>query len=107
VFEVNDWKHPDCSLNLPIKILSKRETYSAEINEKYGEGGALNANYQTAEALAVAANDLGFAGMQYGVDFVFKTSGLYEISLDFSDKYALEKAKAVLQKYMVGEKIAD
>jgi|GEM_PF-6808089 hypothetical protein len=86
-YEVKDWKAPGCSLSIKTADLSIREEHSSEINEAYGEGGGLNANYQTVEAIAIVANILGEKlGMQYGVDFVFKTSGLGLIHFDFRDE---------------------
>ncbi len=86
-FEIKDWKKLDCSLNLEIAALSDRERFSREINDTFGEGGGLNANYQTVEAIAVVANMLGTThGLVYGVDFIFKTGGLNQISFDFRNK---------------------
>ena len=99
-YEVRDWKAPGCSLTLKTDKLSDRETFSAEINEKYGEGGGLNANYRTVEALALAANLLGEEGLKYGQDFVFKTSGLDEIILDFADKDKLGQADIIISDYL-------
>ena len=82
-YEVKPWKKPDCDVTLKIDMLSDRETYSREINEKYGEGGGLNANYRTVEAVAIIASILGRGGMRYGWDFVFKTSDNDTVSLDF------------------------
>lgn len=84
-YEIRDWKAPGRSLTLDITKLSVREFFSREINQEYGEGGGLNANYQTAEALAVAANILGLRHLKYGKDFIFKTGELNKISLDFRD----------------------
>ncbi len=84
--EVKDWKNKDCSLSLKIGRLSDREYFSREINEMYGEGGGLNANYTTVEAVAKAANILGCANLKYGKDFIFKTAGVDAIILEFCDK---------------------
>jgi hypothetical protein len=99
--EVRDWKQPGCSLSLKTDKLSRRETYSREINETFGEGGGMNANYQTTEALAIAANALGVYRLIYGVDFIFKTAGLGEISLDFKDRATLEWARELLASAVV------
>lgn len=97
--EVRPWKAPGCSLALKTSDLSSREEHSREINETYGEGGGLNANYRTVEAVAVAASVLGRKlGMEYGVDFVFKTAGVGEIHFDFRDEASRNAAAEVLQK---------
>ncbi|MFH1461203.1 MAG: hypothetical protein ABIF84_02170 [Patescibacteria group bacterium] len=97
-YEITAWKSPDCSLTLKISQFSDRETFSREINERLGEGGALNADYRTAEALAKVANLLGMAGFVYGEDFVFKTScsPLDELALDFSIQSTKERVKEIL-----------
>ena len=99
-YEVKDWKAPGCSLTLKTDKLSDRETSSSEINKEYGEGGGLNANYRTVEALAIVANLLGAEGLKYGQDFVFKTSGLDEIILDFADKDTLGRADMFIFDYL-------
>ena len=98
-YEVKDWKAPNCSVELKIDEFSDREEFSKEINDTYGEGGGLNANYRTVEAIAKITNILGFAGLKYGKDFVFKTSGLDEVSFDFRDKSVMETAKQFLASY--------
>lgn len=100
--EVTDWQRPGCSLAVKTGKLSKRETFSREINEKFGEGGGLNANYRTVEAIAIAANVLGAGGLVYGVDFVFKTSsGFEEISFDFLDENTMKCAMLILAQVQV------
>lgn len=100
-YEVNPWRKPGCSLRAETNSLSTREEHSREINETYGEGGGLNANYRVVEAVAVAANILGKElGMEYGVDFVFKTAGLGEIHFDFCDEASRDAAAEVLAKRM-------
>lgn len=97
--EVTNWKVPGCSLDVRIDDLSVREEHSREINETFGEGGGLNANYRTVEAVAIAANILGEKlGMQYGVHFVFKTAGFGTIHLDFCDEGSRNAAENVLQR---------
>ncbi len=96
-YEVKDWKASGCSLILKISKLSDRETFSREINEKYGEGGGLNANYRTVEAVAKVANYLGGLGMTYGNQFIFKTAGLDEIILDFCDEATYKRARAMFR----------
>ncbi len=95
--EVSDWKNPNCSVSLKTSGLSKREGFSREINEKFGEGGGLNADYTTVEAVARAANILGGRGFLYGEQFVFKTSGMGEISFDFCDAHIRFDAIAVFR----------
>jgi len=101
-YEVKDWKAPGCSLILKTDKLSDRETFSAEINEKYGEGGGLNANYRTVEAMAVVANILGCVnGFNYSEHFVFKTSGLDEIVLDFRSQEERDAAERTIREYQI------
>ncbi|MFY9457836.1 MAG: hypothetical protein WAP23_02820 [Candidatus Spechtbacterales bacterium] len=98
-YEVGDWKTPGCSLSIKTDNLSTREEHSSEINETFGEGGALNANYRTLESAMVAANILGEQlGMRYGVHFVFKTSGFDTIHLDFCDEASRNAAEKVIRQ---------
>lgn len=100
-FEIRPWKKEGCSLNLRTPTLSTRETFSREINEEYSEGGGLNADYQTVEALAKATNILGVKGaLRYGKDFLFKTSGLAIITLDFANQRVKNLARKILRKYI-------
>jgi hypothetical protein len=99
-YEINAWKKPNCSLTVNTNKLSERIPYSQEINEAYGEGGALNADYQTAEAIAVVSNLLGFAGLLYERDFVFKTGSGAGINFDFKDQTTKETARKTLQNYL-------
>jgi hypothetical protein len=96
--EITPWKKPGCSLSLIEMDLSTRETSSREINEKYGEGGGLNANYRTVEAVAKASNILGHYGLKYGEDFIFKTASGEEIFLDFCDETTVERAGSIFKK---------
>ncbi len=98
-YEIKDWKKPNCSLTLDTNKISDRETYSDEINKEYG-GGGLNANYRTVEAIAIASNLLGVAGLEYGKDFVFKTGSSEEIDFDFCDKTTKELGKKNLERYL-------
>lgn len=95
-YEVTHWKQSNCSLSLKIDRFSKRETFSREINQTYGEGGALNANYRTTEAALRIANILGLAGLTEGTHFVFKTGGMNCVSFDFCDQSALARASKAL-----------
>ena len=84
-YEVKPWKQPGCDLAIPTNKLSNRIGHSEEINQAFGEGGGLNANYQTVEAVAVAADKLRGYGFKYGIDYIFKTGGHDTISLDFAN----------------------
>jgi hypothetical protein len=98
-YEITDWKADGCSLRVNTDDFSEREESSSEINERFSEGGGLNANYRTVEAVAIIANILGDKlRMKYGVHFVFKTAGLDEIHLDFSDKVSRNAAENVLRR---------
>lgn len=94
--EVTAWKTENCTISVNVNALTQREPHSQEINDTYGEGGGLNANYRTVEAVAIVANALGNARLDYGIDFVFKTGG-DEISFDFANESAKETAEAVLR----------
>jgi len=96
--EIKDWKKPECVLNLNINRFSQREIFSREINERYGEGGGLNANYRTVEAAMVVANILGLNGLKYGKDFIFKTSMLAEMTFDFANEKTKKKAEEILKE---------
>jgi hypothetical protein len=96
--EVKPWKQEGCVVSVNTAGLSDRETHSREINEALGEGGGLNANYQTVEVVAMVANILGRSGLVYGDDFVFKTAGLDEISFDFCDQDTKIHAEFVLSQ---------
>ena len=98
-YEVKPWKAPGCSLEVGIDDLSDRERHSREINEAFGEGGGLNADYRTLEAAMIAANILGERlGMRYDEHFMFKTSGLGTVTLDFCDKASRNAAEKALQQ---------
>lgn len=96
--EVTPWKQPNCELSLKVSAISDRETYAREINEKYGEGGGLNANYQTVEAVAIVSNLLGRVAFEYGKDFVFKT-GTDFIVFDFCDEGIMREAESIFHHY--------
>ena len=97
--EVRDWKAVDCVLVLDVSRFSSRETFSSEVNELLGEGGALNANYRTVEAVAVVANLLGLHCLDYGKYFRFKTGGAKEISIDFRDEATKEIVESILDDF--------
>lgn len=96
-YEIRPWKKSDCALRIQATRLSGREKHSREINEAFGEGGALNANYQMVEAVARLTNTLGKSGFVYGVDFVWKTSDDATIALDFSDPKTKRRAEEALR----------
>lgn len=98
-------------LSLPVAHLSRREPFSREINEEFGEGGGLNANYRTVEAIAIAANTLGRAGFVCGraddprADFIFKTADSDEISFQFRNQKRFERAQTALHILFMPRKI--
>lgn len=94
--EITPWKIADCTLDLSVEKLSRREPFSREINQKYGEGGALNANYRTVEAVAIATGHLERNGLRYGRDFVWKTGGGDVVSFDFSNHRTRARALTIL-----------
>ena len=94
--EVRHWKKENCAVSVAIADLSDRETHSREINEAYGEGGGLNANYRMVEAVAIASHILGKIGMVYGTDFVWKTAGVGDISFDFRNDAVKKRAEQAL-----------
>ena len=96
--EITPWKEPGCELTLEVGKFSNRETYSREINEEYGEGGGLNANYRTVEAIAKVANILGLKSLRYGIHFVFKTGGGDKVIFDFCNKIIKEDALRILRE---------
>ena|SRR3989344_3405459 len=97
--EVSDWKQGGCSLEIMTSRISVREIFSTEINETFGEGGGLNANYRDVESVAKVSNILGSGGLMYGRQFIFKTAGIDKFTLDFSDKTAKAQAEQILKKY--------
>src|SRR4030042_581599 len=99
-YEIKNWKEPDCSLILNPDKISDREPYSQEINKEDGEGGALNADYRTVEAIAMVSSLLRASNFIYGEDFVFKTNSLEGISFDFRDKFTKKTGEAILEKYL-------
>lgn len=96
--EITAWKKENCSLTLKTNILSQRETFSMEINEIFGEGGGLNADYRTVEAVAKVSNILGLNNLIHRKHFVFKTGGIDCVSFDFCDKETREKAEKILKE---------
>lgn len=97
-FEVRAWKKDGCSLSVKVAAVTHREPHSQEINEIYGEGGGLNANYRTVEAVAIVANVLGNSGLGYDREFVFKT-GADTIAFDFLDEETRNEAIQELESW--------
>ena len=54
-----------------IDKVSNRDRYIGETSGDTIEGGALNANYRTVEAVAKVSTLLGKSGYHYGKDFVW------------------------------------
>jgi hypothetical protein len=61
--------------------LSTRTPYLTDSQGNSVEGGALNANYTTVDAVAKVCNTLGIHGYVYGRDFVWQDQG-YTDDLD-------------------------
>ena len=99
--EITPWKKEGLAISLKTAGLSKREPYSREINEIHGEGGGLNASYQTVEAVAKATGLLYQQGLVYDHDFKFKTGGSEQFSLDFANEEAKKTAEMVFRHLLV------
>ena len=56
-----------------IDKVSNRDRYIGETSGDTVEGGALNANYRTVEAVAKVSAILGRSGYEYGQDFVWES----------------------------------
>ena len=99
---ITPWKAPGCTLTVKVNNLSDREEASQEINEKFGGGGALNANYQAVEAVAKVANILGRKlGMKYGEEFIFKIAQFGGITFDFDTLVHMEKAQTAIEEEFI------
>ena len=85
-----------CSLSFSALSLTEREPHSQKINDTFGEGGALNANYRTVEAVARATEILCLQGMRYGEHYEFETGGLDSIVFSFRDETTMNIAKEIL-----------
>lgn len=103
--ELKPWKKEGCTLSINIDTISQRETFSREINEIEGENGALNADYRTAEAIAIVSNVFGKCDLRYGVDFVMKTARYGQITLDFRDEAVRNRADIVMKKLPILRKL--
>lgn len=93
--EITSWRERDCNLAVSVDSLTSRETYSREINEEFGEGGGLNANYQMVEAVAIVASMLATNGLRHGTHWIFKTAGNCA-HFDFYDQKTKEEARRIL-----------
>ncbi len=85
---------------IPVNKLSDRSPHSDEVNEGHGEGGGLNANYRTADALCMLSNALGHAGIRYHEHFYFKTGGGNSMQVEFRDETVARSAQSVLDRIM-------
>jgi len=92
--ELSDWKAPDCTLSVRREDFSTRESFSQEINQVEGEGGALNAGYGEMEAAIRIACSLTEAGLKVNRDFRFKTSRGGQIVFDFNNR----SSKAIAER---------
>lgn len=99
-YEVKPWKKPGCDLSLKVGDFSDRETFSREINEEYHEGGGLNANYRTVDAIANVVSILALTlDLQHGIHFVFKTGGGESVLFDFCDEEVRNLAMSILSAH--------
>lgn len=78
------------TVHIEIKNLSKRTPYLTDANGNSVEGGALNADYTTVDAVANVCNKLGKAGFTYRKDFIWDDTTWTDdmedaISLKYSD----------------------
>lgn len=55
-----------------IDKITVRDRWIGETTGKTVEGGALNANYRTVEAIGMLCNHLGQLGLIYGEDFTWE-----------------------------------
>ncbi len=80
-----------------IDKVSKRDRYIGETSGDTVEGGALNANYRTVEAVAKVSAILGGSGYEYGKDFVW-TDHSYDDAMEETVvfKFNDEKIKTLL-----------
>jgi len=67
--------------------LSTRTPYLTDSQGNSVEGGALNANYTTVDAVAKVCNTLGIHGYVYGRDFIWLDQGYTE---DLDDAIIIE-----------------
>ena len=69
------------TVTLKTESLSTRSPYLTDSQGNSVEGGALNANYTTVDAVAKVCNTLGIHGYVYGRDFIWQDQG-YTDTLD-------------------------
>ena len=62
-YEILPWKKEGLDLSLVVSDFSAREISSSEINRIEGEGGGLNADYRTVEAVAMISSVFGANGL--------------------------------------------
>ena len=84
-------------VTLDIDKISKRDEYIGQSTGTSVEGGALNANYRTVEAVAKVSAILGRSGYEYGKDFVW-TDHSYDNDMEETVvfKFNDEKIKTLL-----------
>ena len=75
------------TVTLKTESLSTRSPYLTDSQGNSVEGGALNANYTTVEAVAKVCNTLGIHGYVYGRDFIWQDQGYTE---DLDDAIIIE-----------------
>ena len=77
--------------------LSTRQPYLTDSQGNSVDGGALNANYTTVDAVAKVCNTLGIHGYVYGRDFIWQDQG-YTDDLDYAIiiEYNDDKIKTLL-----------
>ena len=95
-YELTPWKKEGLDLSLVTSDFSVRKSFSSEINRIEGEGGGLNADYRTVEAVAMISSVFGAKGLVYERDFIFKTARCGEIKMDFRTRKAFRLAVTAL-----------
>ena len=66
-----------------VDKITRRDRWIGETTGKTVEGGALNADYRTVEAVAMICNHLGQLGLIYGEDFVWDGVSYDEIIIRY------------------------
>lgn len=66
-----------------VDRITRRDRWIGESTGNTVEGGALNANYRTVEAVAMICNHLGSMGLIYGEDFVWDGVSQDEIKIRY------------------------
>jgi len=75
------------TVTLKIAEQSTRMPYKTDSQGNSVEGGALNANFTTVDAVAKVCNTLGIHGYVYGRDFIWQDQGYTE---DLDDAIIIE-----------------